>query len=154
MENERNIKPVPGAHCAPLRYTTVIANIQTTFSRSPVGCDDLGAPFPTICARITVGANIVRPQQALPSRFIQRFANRIHLSLRGRSMTAPTGYHIADEFTCGAPRSSHPTIWRYMMIIPDKNAITRFIPRSFSILHSQFSITAGKKTRNIRFESF
>ena len=32
----------------------------------------------------------------------------------------------------------HPTIWRYMTIIPDKNTITRFIPRSFpfSILNS------------------
>ncbi|MFR7646916.1 MAG: hypothetical protein ACLUZQ_10235, partial [Butyricicoccus sp.] len=39
----------------------------------------------------------------------------------------------------------HPTIWRYMTIIPDKNTITRFIPRSFSILHSQFSITAQKR---------
>ena len=36
----------------------------------------------------------------------------------------------------GQEKVPHPTIWRYMTIIPDKNTITRFIPRSFSILNS------------------
>ncbi|WP_418375257.1 hypothetical protein, partial [Agathobaculum sp.] len=61
----------------------------------------------------------------------------LHAVRRGR-----TPGHLLLPF--GQFTLPHPTIWRYMTIIPDKNTITRFIPRSFSILHSQFSITAQK----------
>ena len=50
-----------------------------------VGCDDLGAPYQTvgtICIRI-----------------------RAHLTISWAANDRPYGMTVADEFTCGAPRS-------------------------------------------------